>query len=87
MSERQRCVYAQPSSEAYVIDAHGERKIDPNDAPLLCVWADEAPQGITLVGAPIWIQRIATSGAYMNKGDCEKCAAYKPPTFEDVASE
>jgi hypothetical protein len=68
-----RCIYDQPEP-ATRIDMDGEQS---SGEVRLCWWATYAPDAVKLVGMPIWIQRAATSGAYMNDGDCSKCSARK----------
>lgn len=71
-----RCVYNEMAGDCRTIDMDGnETKTPLEDTPRLCSWAHESTDAEKLVGMPIWVQRIALSGAYMNRDDCDNCAA------------
>jgi hypothetical protein len=79
---RARCRYLDEPAEAFIIDDAGMRPATSDTAPKLCSWAHDAPEALAkLFDVPIWIQRNAGSGAYLNyPADCETCSAYVDAT-------
>lgn len=71
-----RCVYCEPASEAYRIDARTGKET-PCEV-LLCTWAEYAPEAQDkLIDTPPWLQHNALAGHLMRPRDCETCPCFK----------
>lgn len=72
-----RCIYCRPATEAYWINALTGKQT-PAEGPLLCHWAEEAPEAqAKLIDTPPWLQHNALGGHLMRDKDCATCPCFR----------